>query len=168
MKRLTAIIFTGIILGLLFRHFCFEVIYVATPSMEPTFEVGDQLLINKFAYLLNPPKRTDIVLLKSPVSEKGLIKRVIGLPGEVLNIENKDVYIDGEYLEEEYVQFVRHDTILVGDNIGAFTIALDNYFVMGDNRDVSRDSRDWLEEDGIQMKTINKRDIKGKVVSFFD
>ena len=100
--------------------------------------------------------------MPGPVSDKGLIKRIIGLPGEVLAIEDKDVYINDEFLEEAYTQYVRADTLLVGDNIEPFTIPANQYFVMGDNRDVSRDSRDWLEDKGMQIMTIAMDKIKGK------
>jgi signal peptidase I len=131
--------------------------------MEPTYSVNDQIIINKLAYLSKNPARGDIVLLDSPVADKGLIKRIIGLPGEELFIENKRVYINGYLLEEDYAQYTRADDLLVGDNIDAFTIPQNQYFVMGDNRDVSRDSRDWLEDEGLQSETILMRNIHGKV-----
>ena len=135
--------------------------------MEPTYKVKDEVIINKMAYLFKKPKRGDIILLDSPVSDKGLIKRIIGLPGDILHIEDKIVYIDGEYLEEDYVRYTRPDTLLVGDNIDPFTIPANHYFVMGDNRDVSRDSRDWLEDEGLQIESIPFNKIKGKVFSGF-
>lgn len=162
MKRTLFVILIGVILALVFRHYCFEVIYIASDSMVPTYRVNDQLIINKLAYLFKKPERGDIVLLESPVSDKGLIKRIVGLPGEVLSIEDKQVSINDEFLEEDYTQYVRVDTLLVGDNIEPFTIPANQYFVMGDNRDVSRDSRDWLEDKGMQIKTIPMDKIKGK------
>ncbi len=164
MKRLVYLIILGVTLALIFRHFCFEVIYIASASMEPTYNVGDQLIVNKTAYLFRSPKGGDVVLIDAPFSGKGMVKRIVGLPGEVLSIEDKQVYINDELLEEEYVQYLRADTILVGDNIEPFTIPSNQYFVMGDNRDMSRDSRDWLEEEGIQMETISINKIKGKVL----
>lgn len=162
MKRTLNIILIGVAVALLFRHFCFEVIYVASPSMEPTYNTGEQIIINKLAYLFKKPKRGDIVMLQSPVSDKGLIKRIVGLPGERIEIRDKEVYIDGEKIDENYTQFLRPNTLLVGDNIEPFTIPREHYFVMGDNRDVSRDSRDWSEDKGMQTEVINIEQIEGK------
>ncbi|MBN2406830.1 MAG: signal peptidase I [Elusimicrobia bacterium] len=164
MKRLVFIIAVGIVLALLFRHFCLEVVYIATPSMEPSIRVKDQVVVNKTAYLFNKPGRGDIIMFSSPVSDKDLVKRVVGLPGEIFHIEDKAVFINGNLLDENYAYCSRPDTMFVGDNIDPFTIPQDHYFVMGDNRSVSRDSRDWLEDEGMQMKTIPLRDIKGKVL----
>jgi len=167
MKRILFLFLIGIGFALLFRSFCFEVIYIASPSMMPTYAVGDELVVSKISYLFSKPARNDIVMLASPVADKDLIKRVVGLPYEIIEIENKKVYINGELLNETYTQYTRPDTILVGDNIDPFTIPGNHYFVMGDNRDVSRDSRDWSEEEGLQIKTISMDDIKGKVIYSF-
>ncbi|MFC2091381.1 signal peptidase I [Elusimicrobiota bacterium] len=167
MKRLIIIVAVGIVLALLFRRFCFETVYVASPSMEPTFKTKDRLIVNKTAYILGKPKRGDIVLLRSPVSGKGLIKRVIAVPGEYIEIVNKDVFINDEFIREEYVQYTRPSTVLVGDNLGPILVNEDNYFVMGDNRDVSRDSRDWSEEEGLQTATVVIRNIEGKIIELF-
>jgi len=135
--------------------------------MEPAIKTGQQVIVNKTAYLFSDPKRGDIVLFDSPVSDKGLVKRIIGLPGEVIGLRNKKVYIDGYLLQENYAQYIKPGVIFVGDNIEPFTIPQHNYFVMGDNRDVSRDSRDWSEAEGLQTETISRREIKGKVLFFF-
>lgn len=166
MKRLIVIILSGVVLALIFRKYCFEVIYVASSSMEPTYRVKKELVINKMSYFFLKPSRNDVVLLKSPFRGREVIKRIIGLPGEIISIEDKDVYINDELLEEDYVQYVHPDTIFVGDNIEEFTIPNNHYFVMGDNRDVSRDSRDWLEDEGMQTEPVPAADIKGKVLSF--
>ncbi|MFC2061641.1 signal peptidase I [Elusimicrobiota bacterium] len=167
MKRLIFIILIGVILAFFFRKYCFEVIYIATSSMEPTYAVKDEIIINKIAYLYSSPEREDIILMESLVADKDLIKRIIGLPGDVIHIKNKEVFINGDLLEEDYVQYTRADTLLVGDNIEPFTIPEGHYFVMGDNRDVSRDSRDWLEDEGMQTKTVPLSKIKGKAFTLF-
>ncbi|UCF35859.1 MAG: signal peptidase I [Acidobacteriota bacterium] len=137
---------------------------VPTPSMEPTILVGDRLLIDKFtfrnSFLDTPPltpahaiSRGDIVVFKFPEEPEVLyVKRAIGLPGESLEIRNKQVYINGQALEEPYK--VHSDTTIRGsgnphflsfdsqrDNFGPVTIPEGNYFMMGDNRDDSADSR---------------------------
>ncbi|MFH1415094.1 MAG: signal peptidase I [Elusimicrobiota bacterium] len=162
MKRLLLVILIGVLLAVLFRRYCFEVVYIASPSMESAYSVKDELIINKLAYLFKDPERGDIVLLYSPLCSKDMVKRIVGLPGEELSIKEKQVYIDGKPLEEKYADYVRSDEILVGDNIDVFIIPKNHYFVMGDNRDVSRDSRDWLEEKGLQKESISISCIKGK------
>ncbi|MCZ6769374.1 MAG: signal peptidase I [Acidobacteria bacterium] len=131
---------------------------VPTPSMEPTILVGDRLLIDKFtirngyesglpAVPIYTVQRQDIVVCKALLEpEILLVKRVIGIPGDRLEIRNKVVYINGEALDEPYK---RHSdpNIVVGnggrDNYSAIIIPEDSYFVMGDNRDDSYDSRSW-------------------------
>lgn len=138
---------------------------VPTPSMVPTILVGDRLLIDKFTYRngffsgfpFSPArklKRGDIVVFKFPDEPETLyVKRAIGLPGETLEIRNKTVFIDGEPLEEEYKihkdpdvhqgrktpHFIGYDTRR--DNFGPVHIPEDKFFMMGDNRDDSADSR---------------------------
>lgn len=138
---------------------------VPTPSMEPTILVGDRLLIDKFTFrnaLLDPlgftpaheVKRGDIVVFKFPDDPEVLyVKRAVGLPGETLEIRNKVVYINGEALEEPYkfhkdleVQGRRGNPHFLSfdsqrDNFGPVQVPEDSYFMMGDNRDDSADSR---------------------------
>ncbi len=131
---------------------------VPTPSMEPTILVGDRLLIDKFtirngyeaglpAVPIYTVQRQDIVVCKAPLEpEILLVKRVIGIPGDRLEIRNKAVYINGEALDEPYKQH-SDPNVVAGDggrdNYSAITIPEDSYFVMGDNRDDSYDSRAW-------------------------
>jgi signal peptidase I len=137
---------------------------VPTPSMEPTILVGDRLLIDKFTIRngfrtglpLTPrhtPERGDVVVFKYPREPEVLyVKRTIGLPGETLEIRNKTVYIEGKPLDEPYK--VHSDSYVYPnrgryhqgsgdqrDNFGPVTVPENFYFVMGDNRDDSADSR---------------------------
>ena len=129
---------------------------VPTPSMEPTILVGDRLLIDKFTYRsgyssdssLAPQhviNRGDVVVFKFPDDPQVLyVKRAIGLPGETLQIRNRTVYINGEPLDEPYkVHKEEAHFMSMGarNNFGPVTIPDDSYFVMGDNRDDSADSR---------------------------
>ncbi len=139
---------------------------VPTPSMEPTILVGDRVLVDKFTirngYVPGLPlvpiytvKRQDIIVCKAPREpEILLVKRVIGVPGDTLEIRNKTVYINAQPLDEPYKQHSdpsvypeAHSNPLFGnmkrDNYKAITIPPDSYFVMGDNRDDSLDSRFW-------------------------
>ncbi len=141
---------------------------VPTPSMEPTILVGDRLLIDKFTVRNGFPKgslsiapthsarRGDILVFKFPEEPEVLyVKRLIGLPGETIDIHNKQVYIDGEPLAEPYKH--HSDLTTYGrrpmphgfvsdfhrDNYGPVKVPADHYFMMGDNRDNSADSRYW-------------------------
>ena len=138
---------------------------VPTPSMVPTILVGDRILVDKFTVRngfhaglpLLPAleiKRQDIIVCKSPIQpDILLVKRVIGLPGETLEIRDKVVHIEGEPLEESYTNHSDDRIYTEGgpnpllpmdrDNYGPITIPADGYFVMGDNRDDSLDSRFW-------------------------
>jgi signal peptidase I len=128
--------------------------------MMPTLTIGDHILVKKGYYNLKlpfsdesvfrfwPPQRGDIVVFKYPEDEtKDFIKRVIGLPGEVVEIRNKQVYVNQQPLEEPYT--VHNDPTVYPreaqprDYFGPVTVPQDSYFMMGDNRDHSLDSRYW-------------------------
>jgi len=129
--------------------------------MIPTLKIGDHILVNKFIYgirlpyfdvVLVPvtrPKRGDIIVFKYPKDEeKDFIKRVIGMPGDTVEIRNKDVYVNGQLLKENYVIHQDGEGPLARivperDNFGPISVPIDAYFVMGDNRDQSLDSRFW-------------------------
>ena len=94
-----------------------------------------------------------------------MIKRVIGLPGEAIEIRGKKVFINGSALDEPYAAFKRKDEILVGDNLGPIKIPADSFFVMGDNRDESGDSRDWKDAaTGEHIYFVSGKDIKGRLI----
>ena len=105
-------------------------------SMEPTLSNGERLFVNKFIYRFNSPERGDIVVFTPDGAEnKMYIKRVIGLPGETVLIEDGTTYIDGEPLEEDYIKEE------IRGNFGPYDIPEENVFVLGDNRNQSADSR---------------------------
>jgi signal peptidase I len=114
-------------------------------SMDPTFDTGQYLLIDELTYHFNEPERGDVIIFKYPKDPKQyFIKRIIGLPGETLTITNADVAIvrpDGtrEYLKEPYLVHVGNGAAMT------VTLGQDEYFVMGDNRTDSSDSRFWGE-----------------------
>ncbi len=153
----------------MFRTVGCEGIYVATPSMEPTLPVDSSYFVDKFTYIFRDPRRGEIVSLDSPVdSEKGLIKRIIGLPNEKFSIKLKKVYINGALLSEPYTRFKRKDEILMGDNIEEIKIPPEAYFVMGDNRDESGDSRDWKDAAGNYIYFVKKEHIRGKLMNVLE
>lgn len=131
-------ILVAYLLAKLITTFVIEKIEIPSASMEPTIMIDDRLILNKFAYTFSNPKRGDIIVFTNP---KGygydLIKRVIGLPGEIITLENDCVYINGKLLEEDYV----HGKPTKADESTTFAVPFDCYFVMGDNRTNSTDSR---------------------------
>ncbi|MBI3012027.1 MAG: signal peptidase I [Elusimicrobia bacterium] len=166
-RRLLFLLCLGVGGGLLFRHWAFEGVYVASPSMEPTLPLGTHYFVNKMTYFFRSPKRGEIIVFEPPIKkDKELIKRVIGLPGETLSIQEKKVFLNGEPLKEHYVQYKRKDEILVGDNIAPLTVPPESYFVMGDNRDESGDSRDWKNpQTGEPIYFVHKKLIKGRLLN---
>lgn len=169
MKRLLFLVMLGVAGAFIVREVLFEAVYVASPSMEPTLPVGSNYFVNKISPFFRGFKRDEIVVFHSPVDgEKDLIKRVIGLPGETLTIKEKKVFINDQPLNEPYTQFKRKDELLVGDNLGPLQIPEDCYFVMGDNRDESGDSRDWKNASGENIPFICKDQIKGILINAID
>ncbi|PID81278.1 MAG: signal peptidase I [Clostridiales bacterium] len=129
---------------------------VIGPSMEPTFENGQLVLVEKVSYFLHEPQRGDIVVAQTnlPLNRwfnKAVIKRVIGLPGDVIKISNGEVYVNGERYYESYL---KDDFILLG---GEWKVPANSIFVMGDNRNDSNDSR------SSSVGYIDYSAIKGKV-----
>ncbi|MBM3205632.1 signal peptidase I [Candidatus Shapirobacteria bacterium] len=127
--------------------FLFQPHQVRGSSMYPNFHDADYLLTDKISYRLNKPKRDDVVIFKAPKNEEyDYIKRVIGLPGEKIAVnEQNQVLINGEILDEANYLTVETKTfggtfLEIGETV---TVPEDNYFVLGDNRSHSSDSRDW-------------------------
>ena len=109
-------------------------------SMSPKLSNGDVVLVNRFAYNVTSPKRGDIIVFKPKGNENShyYIKRIIGLPGETVEIIEGSVYINGEKLKEDYTATEINDVGIVSEKI---TLGGDEYFVLGDDRDKSEDSR---------------------------
>lgn len=126
---------------------------VPTSSMEPTIMVNDRLIANRLSYYFTTPKRGDIVVFKYPDDEKVLyVKRIIGLSGETVNITRGSVYINGEKLDESYI------STSIDGNFGPYTVPDGSYFMLGDNRNNSLDSRYW------KNKFVTKDKILGKAL----
>lgn len=137
-------------------YFVGEKTNVIGAAMEPTLYNKDEVIINKFVYKLTNPQRGDVIVFQ-PNGNKNAhlnIKRVVGLPGETIKVENEVLYIDGEAYESEYVVTgikeagIAEEAIILGE---------DEYFVIGDNVNNSEDSR------FANIGNVDKQDIQGKV-----
>jgi signal peptidase I len=139
-----------------FTHGVAQATVVPTESMTPTILVGDHFFLDKLAFPANYPEavqkylpsrtihRGEIVALWSPESpDLRLVKRVIGLPGETLEVRHRNVYINGGKLDEPYAVHTDSAELDRRDNFGPITLGPDQFFMMGDNRDNSNDSRFW-------------------------
>ena len=124
---------------------------VPTGSMISTIQIDDCLVGNRLAYLFSEPERGDIIIFPYPDNEKiTYIKRVIGLPGETVEIVDGVLYIDGAVYEEDYLNEPMEGSF------GPYTVPVGHYFVMGDNRNHSRDSRFWVNTYVAKEKILAK------------
>jgi len=149
-------LFIALILAFFIRSFVVQAFKIPSGSMLDTLQIGDHLLVNKFIYGLripftdkfivkfSGPKFRDVIVFEFPLDpSKDFIKRVIGVPGDVIKIVNKVVYRNGQKLIEPYAKHVDPRIIPRRDNFGPIKVPPHKYFVMGDNRDESYDSRFW-------------------------
>ena len=128
---------------------------VPTGSMEDTIMPGSRLIINRIAYAVSKPKRGDIIAFYFPDDEETVyLKRIIALPGETVEGKNGNVLVDGEPLEEDYV------TEEIDSDFGPYYVPTDMYFVMGDNRNDSWDSRFWDHKFVAKKKIIGKTEME--------
>lgn len=147
-----------IFIAFLIVFFCFEKTIVVGDSMSPTLDNAQEVIINRVAYQILSPGRNDIVAFKMTDTQEHdyySIRRVVGLPGETVQIKDGKVYINGAVLDEKYEM-----TAMENAGIASTSIKLGEgeYFVLGDNRNQSEDSR------YASMGNINKSDIVGKVI----
>lgn len=132
-KKITRDVLSAVIPALLlfvaFRMF-FLMAYIPSPSMVPNLCPGQRIVVNKAAYWFGKPNRGDIVVYHSNTYERAIIHRVVGLPGELVQIKRGKLYINGRYIEEPYIQ---------GNGISTLPqkVPPDCYFIIGDNRDAS-------------------------------
>ncbi len=146
----------GILFGLAFATT--QILEINGTSMEPTLFTNERILAEKISYALNSPKRYDIVIAKEPTStNKLVVKRVIGLPNDILYLKDGNIYINDKKLTESYL---RANTITSGNtfigNDDKISIPSDSYFLLGDNREKSEDSR--------KFGFVPKENILGKVL----
>ena len=149
----------SIVLALGIRQFVAEARFIPSESMLPTLEIDDRLVIEKISYHFNPPQRGDIIVFRAPqealeaaksTTNDAYIKRVIGLPREEIEVRDGKVFVNGEVLEEDYIQ--SPPVYIWGPDI----VPEDEYLVLGDNRNSSSDGHVWgfLERDNIIGRAV--------------
>lgn len=154
--ELVGVVVVAILVAVLLRTFVVATYSIPSGSMEPTLQIGDRIVVNKLSYHLHGVDRTNIVVFSTPPNEDcagppvaDLVKRVIGLPGEIISLQDGNVYINGRLLPEPFLPpNVRNDTYPGPDNNAyalkhAYRIPAGDVYVMGDNRPNSCDSRYW-------------------------
>lgn len=145
------VVVCAFVLAFIITHYVIIKAEVPTGSMIPTIQIGDRLIGNRLAYLFSDPKRGDIVIFPYPDDESQIyIKRVIGLPGETIEIVDGVLYIDGAAYEEDYLNEPMEGSF------GPFTVPEGHYFMMGDNRNHSWDARYWTNHYVAKEKILGK------------
>lgn len=148
------------------RIFLFVPIVVDGISMMPTLTDGDKMIVNKIGYTIGQPKRFDIIVFHAP-DQKDYIKRIIGLPGDEIAYEDDVLYVNGEPIEEPYLDAYKAEVndypftedFLLEDKIQSTVVPEDHVFVLGDNRRRSKDSR--------HIGAVSMDDIIGKTTIVF-
>jgi len=174
-------IVTALLLALVIRTFVIQAFKIPSGSMLETLQIGDHILVNKMVYGtpvevpftgiklfstpgVRDPAHGDVIVFKFPQDpDRDFIKRVIGIPGDKIEIRDKQVYRNGVKLDEPFIAHKDPAVRMKGDdkrdNVDMFTVPPDKYFVMGDNRDFSLDSRFW--------GFVNRDLIRGKALILY-
>jgi signal peptidase I len=169
-REYTEAILVALVLAFFIRSFIVQAFKIPSGSMLPTLQIGDHILVNKFLYGLRlpypfekmllewkQPNRGDVIVFIYPKDRtKDFIKRVIGLPGDTVEIKHKRVFINGVKMDDPHANFADEDREMLGprDNFGPITVPQHQLFMMGDNRDRSHDGRFW--------GFVDLDDVKGK------
>jgi len=149
----------AVCLALLIRTYGVQAFKIPSGAMQPTILVGDHVLVNKFTYGLKEPQKGDIIVFKYPMdTRKDFIKRVVAVGGDSIESREKQIFVNGKPVIENYL-FNQGDKISSEmfhkrDNFGPISVPEKSYFVMGDNRDNSHDSRFW--------GFVDHKNVKGK------
>ncbi len=156
LKEAGVVVVVAVLVAVLLRAFVVQTFFIPSGSMEPTLQIGDRILVNKLSYHLHGVDRGNIVVFSRPPAENcggpevnDLVKRVIGLPGDVVSLTNGYVYIDGKKLDESWLPASEQGITVAGpagnssNLVRPYRVPANDYFVMGDNRTDSCDSRYW-------------------------
>lgn len=145
------------------RAYVIQAFPADTSSMEPTVLIGDHVVVDKSAYAFSEPKRGDIAIYTTMEFSRriSMMKRIVGMPGETIEIRNRAVFVNGRKVDEPYVQFLRPSTdgTFPGDSVAPTVIPADAYFLLGDNRDNSLDSR--------FMGPVQRQQLLGKATTIY-
>lgn len=166
--EISEIVIIAIILALTVRFFAVQAYKIPSGSMLNTLQIGDYLLVTRFNYAIKipftnkeifrigDPQHGDIIVFEYPRNpSQDYIKRVIGVPGDVIEMRDKQLFRNGKHIKEPYVRIVKPWSRVPGmDSFGPVTVPADHYFTLGDNRDESADSREW--------GFVPRRNIQGK------
>ena len=151
----------AVVIALVIKGFFLQTYTIPSESMYDTLLVGDYIILNRLAYKFGDIERQDVVVFEYPLDPaKDFIKRVIGTPGDKIAVVNKTVFVNGKELDEPYKKVTDRnflpETVSPRDNVDEFTVPEGMYFMMGDNRDNSFDSRFWgfVQEDSIKGKAL--------------
>ncbi len=158
----------ALVLALFIRTFIVQAFKIPSGSMLETLQIGDHLLVTKFAYGVkmpfsdsyliegSNPEYGDVIVFEYPKDPSlDYIKRIVGVPGDIIEIKNKQFFRNGTAVKENYIQTSERSVVIpLRDNFGPFKVPAGEYFVLGDNRDDSQDSRFW--------GTVKKSAIRGK------
>ena len=170
--EIVKVVLIALVIAIVIRSFIIQPYIIPSGSMLDTLQVGDRLFVTKFSYGIHlpfmakeivstgEPQRGDIIVFPYPEDpSQDYIKRVVGIPGDVLEIRDKQLYRNGEAVQEAYIKHT--DATLMGrrDNMPPTTVPSGKVFVMGDNRDQSMDSRFW--------GFVNKDTIVGKALVIY-
>lgn len=149
------IIVVAVVISLLLNNFVIVNAQIPSSSMYNGIKIGDRLIGSRLSYISASPERGDVVIFKFPDDEtQKFIKRVIGLPGDTIEIKSGVLYINGEVYQEDYLK-----EPMIG-SFGPYLVPQNSYFMLGDNRNYSKDSRAWVNTYVTKDKIIGKAIFK--------
>jgi signal peptidase I len=156
LREVAIVVVVAVLVAVLLHTFVVQTFYIPSGSVEPTLQIGDRILVDKLSYDLHSVHRGDIVVFGRPPAEdcggpqvNDLVKRVIGLPGDMMSLSGGYVYVDGKRLDESWLPTSEQGVTTAGpvghsyDLVRPYRVPANDYFVMGDNRTDSCDSRYW-------------------------
>jgi signal peptidase I len=152
LREIAESVVIAVVLAVIIRMFIIEPFYIPSGSMEPTLMINDRIIVSKVSYYLGDPEFGDIVVFKYPKdTSRNFVKRLIGEPGDTVELKDSKLYINGKVVPESFLP-----AGLRYENFGPIEVPNGQYFMLGDNRNNSEDSRYWgfLPEDLIVGKAV--------------